>query len=120
MGDTAAHHTVTEWSPQRLVYMADPKRLCQTTTALPGRNPPAAMKMGAGSVSEGDRASCPEPANSLLGVSRRTGHCRALIWAARQHERCEDGGDVPIARVSGSKKWRHAPNRPTEKQPPSV
>jgi hypothetical protein len=46
----------------------------------------------------------------------------ALISAIQsyQHVRREDGGDAPIARVSPSKKWRHAPNRPPEKQPPSV
>jgi len=37
-------------------------------------------------VSEGEIQSCQEqePVNSLLGTPRRTGRCRAPMWAARR------------------------------------
>jgi hypothetical protein len=44
------------------------------------------------SASEGDILSCQElePVNSLLGVLRHTGRCRAPSWVARRRERGED------------------------------
>jgi len=44
-----------------------------------------------GSASEGDIPSCRErePVNSVLGVSRRTGRCRAPSWGSTQ-ERLSD------------------------------
>ena len=58
-----------------------------TTTVTPGHGPPAGMKIcSEGSAPEGDIPSCQEqePVNSLLGVPRRAGRCRAPLWAARR------------------------------------
>ena len=62
-----------------------------------------------GSASEGDVQSCQEqePVNCLLGVSRRTGRCRAPCVHRGQHAGVSvRPGDTPLASVAFPVFWR--------------